>query len=322
MSFSASWAGDGTVTVWDLLAGRDPDPLLPGDPLHVLGVAFSPKGDEFAVAGSDANFLGKREGELRVLEWPSCRERYRRIFKSGVLDVTYAPDGNNLVIGQGFNVHLLDRKGEVLRSVDVHRQASKTVFSPEGRWIALAGSGGWVALWDRSTGEQHELIPAGQQFSWSGLSFSPDGKTLAIAGGASGQPGHAELWDITAGQKRIALEGLNSPVLRIAFSADGNTLATASSDRLVRLWNLDGSLRASLAGHSGQVQALAFSPDGKSLASAGQDGLVKVWDPVRGQDRATLHGHNNSIRCLAFHPNCKALLSGGWEHSLRMWLAD
>ncbi len=78
-------------------------------------------------------------------------------------------------------------------------------------------------------------------------------------------------------------------VYAVAFSPDGQTLATASADQTVKLWDLgNGHEVRAYAGHGDEVRCAAYRPGGKLIASAGHGPTVKLWDPATGKDVRTL----------------------------------
>ncbi|MEC4849400.1 MAG: TIR domain-containing protein, partial [Jaaginema sp. PMC 1079.18] len=109
-------------------------------------------------------------------------------------------------------------------------------------------------------------------------------------------------------KERNRLIGHQGWVNRIAFSPDGQTLASASDDNTIKLWNLRGEELHSLTGHQDEVNRIVFSPDGQVLASASKDGTIKLWN-LQGQELHSLAAHQDAVSSIIFSPDGQTLAS-------------
>ncbi|KAK5661879.1 hypothetical protein OQA88_9987 [Cercophora sp. LCS_1] len=118
----------------------------------------------------------------------------------------------------------------------------------------------------------------------------------------------------------LTLEGHRNPVQSVAFSPDGQRLASGSNDQTVKIWDpASGQCLQTLEGHRDSVQSVAFSPDGQRLASGSNDQTVKIWDPASGQCLQTLEGHYNLVQSVAFSPDGQRLASGSNDQTVKIW---
>ncbi|NET25095.1 AAA-like domain-containing protein [Okeania sp. SIO1I7] len=104
----------------------------------------------------------------------------------------------------------------------------------------------------------------------------------------------------------------------IAFSPDGQMIASASRDNTVKLWSQEGQLLETLSKHENEVFSVAFSPDGQMIASASWDNTVKLWDRQGGL-LETLTDHERQVLSVAFSPDSQMIASASSDNTAKLW---
>jgi len=224
----------GTLRVWDATTGTSLL-FLPGPPKGLTVLAYSLDGRRYATTDL--------KGPVKVWDTITGRE------------VTTLAAG----------LEPAQRKG-LLQGLN------KAAFSPDGKWLALAGAD-TVRIWSVADGREVRTLKGARSFIWH-VAFSLDGERLA----AACDDGTGIVWNVASGAEVCILRGHTGPVRSLVFSPDGKLLVTGGADKLVKVWDAaSGQEMYTLRGHTDPVLALAFTRDGKRLA-CGQLRSVCVWD--------------------------------------------
>ncbi len=314
---------DGDVHVWD---GRTGAHLRRLSATWQRGIALSPDGRFLAWPTPDESVKYELPGRwkasvtgsrLRLYDLSAGRfvERFPA-FKGEAHRLFFAPGGKALITvdfndgrvrawdvatGKEQRSFLALRKGEKVRPYYLWSSA----LSPDGKTLAVtyqradnttALLGAYaVRLWDVATGKELHDLP-GHLFYVEGLAFSPDGRSLVTGSDplapfiqrvAKRPANQVYVWDVATGRRVVALpEGLPIGAQGAAFAPDGRTLATASPDGAIRLWEVaTWSVRAEFRGHRDRVTRLAFARDGR-LLSGSLDTTVLAWNVRPPRPRA------------------------------------
>ncbi len=354
----ASAGADNLVRIWDLANGHEVRTLA-GHDAEVNAVVFSPDGKTLASGGA--------EPKIRLWNVADGKE-LRTFAGDGIGEITalvYSPDGKYLIAGQslkagavppqafsgpapppaakGFQLGVYDpHTGKQVRKVGgFHDPVYSLVFHPSGTVLAVGSGGtgddnvtGKLSLWEYAPLVQDKSNPVeywSQELTGKAvnrLTFSPNGKTLAVAAGGGvslynyRQP--KDGFDITSPRIVVALPvvRLNYRVKNYAalFSPDGKTLYVGGSDGTIYTYDPEtGFARDTLKGHSDRVFVMCFSPSGMQFASAGADHTIRLWDSEVVMQARDFAGHDGAVWKTKFSPDGRYLVSASADHTVRIW---
>jgi WD40 repeat protein/serine/threonine protein kinase len=188
--------------------------------------------------------------------------------------------------------------------------------------------------WERRYVQQlchTELLKIKETHEARSVAFSPDGRLLATCTGVWGThdfygergstfPGEVKVWDAVSGELLWTGKEHQGSVMSVAFSPDGERLASGSWDQTVRIWNVrTGEVEQVLFGQEGMIHAVAYSPDGRLVAAATWQGKVCLWDTVTRQGHVLPAFPDARSYCVAFSPDGQQVAAASIYGLVKIW---
>jgi WD40 repeat protein len=230
--------------------------------------------------------------------------------------VTLDPQGMVLAsVGDDHQVRIWSlESGTVLNRLEAHTDwVRAAAFRPDGKVLATAGDDHVIRLWDLSSRASPQALPELPHVIRA-LAYSPHGKKLAAAGFGP----KVYLYDGISGSLLQELHAPDADIRAVRFSPEGTQLAAGGRSGVLRVWNMDGSLRFDVQVSSRCLWAVAYSPDGKQIAVAGEERVPRIYDAATGKPLAALPEQPAEVRALCYcTPD--VLAAGGTDNRIRLW---
>ncbi len=325
----ASAGQDSTIKIWK----RDGSLLLTlNHNKPVRSVVFSHDGSLIASASADKTVkIWKIDGTLvTTLQ-----------HNDTVRSVDFSKDDQKIVSGtENGNLFLWNIQGELIKNIQAHtREINSVTFSPDGQLIATASSDKSAKVWTKD-GDFIQTL-SGHRDRVFQIAFSPDSQTIATASADNNlklwknkNPVSARKEELESSysmknvsslvpdyEQYITLQAHSNWVRSVNFSPDGQTIASASYDKTIKLWNISGVLIKTFQGSKSGIKTIKFSPDGETLVSGSNDGVIKLRG-LQGTLVEVLQGHRSGVKGVRFSPDGKLIASVGVDDTIKFWTSS
>jgi len=273
----------------------------------------------------DGLMLATGSADKKIKIW-DLKGRELQVLKGhndAVRSVSFSPDDQS-VISASLDCtvrhwHIHSRAQQTLHG---HQAAVRTVaVSPDGQMIVSGSLDDQIKIWDLHGNLLETIVGDHDILS---VKFSPDGKKLLVGSGDS----VISLWAIDECNKIKNKMGDRQPIQKFSghstavwtvdFSPNGEKLVSGSSDKSVKLWQMDGTELVTMQGHKSTVWTVHFSPDGQTIASGSGDDTIKLWS-IDGIELQTLRGHSGAVWSVCFSPDGQSLISGSGDGTIKLW---
>lgn len=329
--------------LWALCQGRESYSVLAHD-AEVTSVAVTPDGQFFLTTGNDrtAKLWNLKTRELQttlkqlagkpslhslavsadgrrvaacdpvsVTVWGTTNWAELKTLNEPAMAIAFSPGNGALATSSGDGIKLWHPDSWIPQTL-IEGPLELFAFSPDGRSVAVA-RGEKLELHNATTGELMLTLPGNLQDHAYALTFSPDGKLLAVGG----MYGEVKVWNVSSQELVAKITQHTSFVSGLTFSPDGQWLATGGIDQYLTLNKVvDWHQEAELFGHTNGIWSMTFTPDSHYLVSASRDHTVKFWK-VPPEPKVDLLGDAQTL--IGFLPDSRTAVTLNADATLGFW---
>jgi small GTP-binding protein len=194
----------------------------------------------------------------------------------------------------------------------------KTTLSPDGQFLAMPSNNGIIQILDLKSKKifRTYLHPS----HIASISWSPDGRNLAIAGGINDRKVY--VYNVSAGKIHRFLGEHHNAISDLVWSPKGDIIASCSHGRTIRLWDSNGQGQKHFLDSSDAFQCLVWSPDGNCICAGLANHSLLVWNintDTPFESVLILYGHNDQIRDIVWSSDGQDIISCSSDRTIRVW---